>query len=75
MDSTQGKKLAIREDIKRGPYLDGVWEESVTGADQLEAIMLRGNKNRHIGETMMNKESSRSHAIFTIDLKLKQKDS
>lgn len=35
-------------------------------ADELEKIMAVGNKNRHIGATAMNIESSRSHAIFSI---------
>jgi hypothetical protein len=30
-----------------------------------------GMKNRHIGETMMNRESSRSHSIFTVSLAIK----
>ena len=34
-------------------------------------VMLKGLNNRHVGETMMNKESSRSHAIFTLNLLLK----
>jgi len=29
-------------------------------------IMKKGMKNRHIGSTYMNIESSRSHSIFTI---------
>lgn len=33
--------------------------------------MTRGLNNRHVGETMMNKESSRSHSIFTLNLLLK----
>ncbi|KAG6465932.1 hypothetical protein O3G_MSEX015511 [Manduca sexta] len=38
----------------------------VHNADELEKIMAVGNKNRHIGATAMNTESSRSHAIFSI---------
>jgi len=30
--------------------------------------MTKGNKNRHTGETAMNKSSSRSHSIFTLYL-------
>lgn len=33
--------------------------------------MERGLAGRHVGETMMNKESSRSHAIFTLNVQLK----
>lgn len=38
----------------------------VHNADELEKIMAVGNKNRVIGATAMNTESSRSHAIFSI---------
>lgn len=30
-----------------------------------------GMKNRHVGETQMNRESSRSHSIFTVSLSCK----
>lgn len=32
----------------------------------LEKLLLAGIKNRKVGETAMNKDSSRSHSIFTI---------
>ena len=33
---------------------------------ELEKLLLAGIKNRKTGETAMNKDSSRSHSIFTI---------
>lgn len=38
----------------------------VHNADDLDKIMQLGNRNRAIGATAMNAESSRSHAIFSI---------
>jgi hypothetical protein len=38
----------------------------VSSAKELEKCLNAGNKNRHVGETLMNAESSRSHCIFTI---------
>ena len=38
----------------------------VSGSKELEKALTSGNKNRHVGETAMNAESSRSHCIFTI---------
>ena len=32
--------------------------------------MEKGSSNRHTGETLMNKDSSRSHSIFTIYLEM-----
>jgi hypothetical protein len=52
-------------------FLEGVYEENVESALQLESVLQKGLNNRHVGETMMNKESSRSHAIFTLNLQLK----
>lgn len=34
----------------------------------IESIMLEGNKSRTVAATQMNAESSRSHAVFTIVL-------
>jgi hypothetical protein len=33
--------------------------------DQVLALMRKGAENRHTGETRMNRESSRSHSVFT----------
>lgn len=33
------------------------------------AILMQGNKNRHVRPTKMNSQSSRSHAIFTIHMR------
>lgn len=57
-------------EVKERPDI-GVFVKDLTGyvvhnADELEKIMSVGNKNRHIGATAMNIESSRSHAIFSI---------
>lgn len=32
----------------------------------MEKLMLKGNSSRSVGETAMNKDSSRSHSIFTV---------
>lgn len=45
----------------------------VHNADELEKIMSVGNRNRHIGATAMNIESSRSHAIFSITVESSKK--
>lgn len=34
-------------------------------AEDAIALMLKGMHNRHVGETKMNRESSRSHSVFT----------
>lgn len=57
-------------EVKERPDI-GVFVKDLTGyvvhnADELEKVMQLGNKNRSIGATAMNIESSRSHAIFSI---------
>jgi len=38
----------------------------VKSVPELEKILFAGMKNRKTGETAMNKDSSRSHSLFTI---------
>ena len=38
----------------------------VKSVPELERMLFAGMKNRKVGETAMNKDSSRSHSIFTI---------
>ncbi|CAK1554392.1 unnamed protein product [Leptosia nina] len=64
-------------EVKERPDI-GVFVKDLTGyvvhnADELEKIMAVGNKNRHIGATAMNIESSRSHAIFSITVESSKK--
>ncbi|CAG9789698.1 unnamed protein product [Diatraea saccharalis] len=66
-------------EVKERPDI-GVFVKDLTGyvvhnADELEKIMAVGNKNRHIGATAMNTESSRSHAIFSITVESSKRGS
>ena len=59
-----------RPDI--GVYVKDLSGYVVNNADDLDRIMIIGNKNRVIGATAMNVASSRSHAIFTITVESSQ---
>ena len=61
MDST---KLQIHESKEAGVYVAGLREEIVTGAEHVLELLATGEAARHIGETKMNKASSRSHTVF-----------
>ena len=58
--------VMIREDGKRGVYLEGVKEDQVVDFNSAVGILKKGITSRHTSSTNMNKESSRSHSILTI---------
>ena len=48
--------------------VDGLSKLSIDSPEEAYSLILKGSKLRHIASTNMNKESSRSHAIFSIYL-------
>jgi len=59
-------KLDIKVDAKKMVHLrNSVIKEAHT-AEELLDLFERGNRERHVGATKMNAESSRSHSIFSI---------
>jgi DNA repair exonuclease SbcCD ATPase subunit len=70
-----GNSLSIREDVKKGVFLDGVSEHSTNSARNTLDVLNRGLASRHIGATSMNLESSRSHSVFSIFVESKTKES
>lgn len=69
--------LPIREDVRdksRGVYVEGLTEVYVMGEADVLECMSCGNANRVVGATLMNAQSSRSHALLTITLQQKMPD-
>ncbi|XP_077499049.1 osmotic avoidance abnormal protein 3-like [Amblyomma americanum] len=62
------KKLDLKEHPDKGVYVPGLSLVPVHDVDSCEAVMERGWRNRSVGATLMNADSSRSHSIFTIHL-------
>jgi hypothetical protein len=60
------KKMEVREDPKTGIFVKDLKMLQVKNTQEIENCLNVGNKNRHVGETTMNQESSRSHCIFTV---------
>jgi len=58
--------IKINKDSKGIVVVDGVTERWVSTKEELARAMEEGIKQRHITETKMNVESSRSHLLFTI---------
>ncbi|CAD6198252.1 unnamed protein product [Caenorhabditis auriculariae] len=63
-----GLNLEIKERPDVGVYVRNLSSATVGSASQMQKIMEFGNKNRKVGATNMNIESSRSHAMFTVTI-------
>ncbi|XP_078482833.1 osmotic avoidance abnormal protein 3-like isoform X1 [Ciona intestinalis] len=61
-------KLELKEHPDRGVYVKDLLKQPVSNVAECEQIMAFGWKNRSVGATLMNADSSRSHSIFTIYL-------
>ena len=66
LEYSPDKKLELKEDPQKGIYVKGLTSIIVKSVKDIEETMTRGTSNRHTAETGMNKDSSRSHSIFTI---------
>ncbi|KAM8788768.1 kinesin-like protein KIF17 [Rhynchonycteris naso] len=64
------QRLELREHPEKGVYVKGLSMHTVHSVAQCEHIMETGWKNRSVGFTLMNKDSSRSHSIFTISIEI-----
>ncbi|KAJ6654502.1 hypothetical protein lerEdw1_006809 [Lerista edwardsae] len=64
------QKLELKEHPEKGVYVKGLSEHTVHNTAQCERIMETGWRNRAVGYTLMNKDSSRSHSIFTINMEI-----
>ena len=58
--------MQVKEDPNKGIFVKDLTTVIVKSVPELEKMLYAGMKNRKTGETAMNKESSRSHSIFTI---------
>ncbi|KAH7291450.1 hypothetical protein KP509_29G017300 [Ceratopteris richardii] len=70
--SAPGKLIQIRENTNGEITLAGVTETAVSSLDEMAACLEHGSLCRATGSTNMNTRSSRSHAIFTINLEQKR---
>ncbi|XP_019396959.1 PREDICTED: kinesin-like protein KIF17 isoform X1 [Crocodylus porosus] len=64
------QKLELKEHPEKGVYVKGLSLHTVHNVAQCERIMEIGWRNRSVGYTLMNKDSSRSHSIFTISMEI-----
>ncbi|KAI9206373.1 uncharacterized protein BJ171DRAFT_422071, partial [Polychytrium aggregatum] len=60
--------LRIREHPSLGPYVEDLSKMLVNSFEEVSELMDEGNKARTVAATNMNEVSSRSHAVFTLNL-------
>ncbi|GJS01767.1 kinesin-like protein KIN-12D [Tanacetum coccineum] len=57
--------LQLREDAKKGVYVENLTEFEVHTVGDILKLLSQGSANRRVAATNMNRESSRSHSVFT----------
>ncbi|XP_055808788.1 kinesin-like protein KIN-5C isoform X1 [Solanum dulcamara] len=72
VEDRQKKQLPLMEDGKGGVLVRGLEEEIVTSASEIFALLERGSAKRRTAETLLNKQSSRSHSLFSITIHIKE---
>ncbi len=58
--------LRVREHPELGPYVEGLSQVLVENYRSIKKLIDQGNKERVTAATLMNSQSSRSHAILTL---------
>ncbi|XP_038720640.1 kinesin-like protein KIN-5C [Tripterygium wilfordii] len=71
-EDKQKKQLPLMEDGKGGVLVRGLEEEIVTSASDIFTLLERGSAKRRTAETLLNKQSSRSHSLFSITIHIKE---
>lgn len=69
---TRSGPLKLREDAN-GVVVSGLVLKQIHNADELFNLLILGNKNRTQHPTDANEESSRSHAIFQVHIRMTDK--
>uniref|UniRef100_A0A7N0UKJ5 Kinesin motor domain-containing protein n=1 Tax=Kalanchoe fedtschenkoi TaxID=63787 RepID=A0A7N0UKJ5_KALFE len=72
VDDKSKKPIALMEDGKGGVLVRGLEEEIVCSANEIYKILEKGSAKRRTAETLLNKQSSRSHSIFSITIHIKE---
>ena len=71
--STQ-KEIKIQHDPTVGTRINGAIEQVVKSPEEVFSLLQIGEKQRHVGATDMNDESSRAHTIFKMIIESKEVD-
>ncbi|KAL8261835.1 hypothetical protein R6Q59_025884 [Mikania micrantha] len=72
VEEKQKKILPLMEDGKGGVIVKGLEEEIVTSASEIFTLLERGTAKRKTAETLLNKQLSRCHSLFSITIHIKE---
>ena len=70
----QSKTCDLKETPERGVYVKDLTTFVVKSVAEIRKVLEVGKKNRSVGATLMNADSSRSHSIFTVTVETSEVD-
>ena len=70
---TSRDDITFQEDAKGNVTVKGLSKHTVTNEEEAFNLLFEGESNRTISEHQLNKESTRSHCLFTIHLEMKSR--
>jgi hypothetical protein len=74
VDRDRATLLRIVDDHERGVIVKNLTERTVKSPEQIFEVLEHSIAKRVTAETMCNGQSSRSHAVFTITVQVKERD-
>ncbi|KAA8518831.1 hypothetical protein F0562_016395 [Nyssa sinensis] len=72
LDDKSKKPIVLMEDGKGAVFVRGLEEEIVCTADEIFKILEKGSARKHTAESLLNKQSNRSHSIFSVTINIKE---
>ncbi|KAL5496032.1 hypothetical protein ACEPAH_3125 [Sanghuangporus vaninii] len=74
VDRDSAPKLPIREDASGQVFVAHLSSLPISGVQDFDRVYASANKRRSVGSTNLNRSSSRSHAILTLQVQMADRD-
>lgn len=71
-EGRQKRPITLMEDGKGGAVIRGLEEIVVYSPSDIYSLLEHGSARRRTADTALNKQSSRSHAVFSINIQVKE---
>nr|KAI8727563.1 kinesin-like protein KIF15 [Biomphalaria glabrata] len=69
---TASQGIRLCENMNKGVFVDGLIEQVICNPRDAYQLIIKGWLNRRVALTSMNREGSRSHAVFTVKIESKE---